>query len=66
MRIEREGKYLYLTEGQLISKCLFLQKNEQKNRLFILWYLKSYCFRSFFERIEDNKKTFQNQLTFSI
>ena len=35
--------------------------SRSKIRLYyILWYLKSNCFRSFFGRIEDIKKTFRN------
>ena len=46
------------TKGQLISKCLFGIFNSPKKTNELLWYLKSNCFRSFFGRIEDTKKTF--------
>ena len=59
-----ENCHFFVSKGQLISKCLFgifsSPKNEQKNSPLLLWYLKSNCFRSFFGRIEDTKKTFRN------
>ena len=52
------------TKGQLILKRLFFIFNSPKKLTKILallpWYLKSNCFCSFFERIEDTKKTFRN------
>ena len=35
-------------------------KNEQMYSTLLLWYLRSTCFRSFLEEIEDTKKTFRN------
>ena len=54
-----------LRKGQLISKWLwcpqFFQKTNEKNRSnYYIWYLLSNCFRFFFRRIGDTKKTFRN------
>ena len=42
----------------------FQNMNEKNWPNYILWYLKWNYFRSFFGRIEDTKKAFQNKLTF--
>ena len=44
--------------------CLqFFQKTNETIQLTVLRYLNWNCFRSFFGRIEDTKRTFRNQLT---
>ena len=58
-------------KGQLISKCLFSVLNSPKKRtktirLELPYYNKVKFFHSFFGTIEDTKKTFRNQLTFSL
>ena len=46
---------------------LYLQFSQKFDFMsFLLWYRKSNCFRSYFGKIEDTKKTFQNWLTFTI
>ena len=47
-----------IIKGQLISKCLFgiFNSSKKETKKFVLWYLKSNCFRSFFGRIEDTQK----------
>ena len=57
---------LFVSKGQLISKCLFGVFNSPKNerKHFDLRYHSS-NFCSFFGRIEDTKNTFRNYLTFS-
>ena len=42
-----------------------LPKNERKNLTLLLWYLRSNCFRLFFERIEETINCFRHLLTFS-
>ena len=41
-----------------IVKPWILPKNKQMNSTLLLWYLRSTCFRLFFGRIEDTKKSF--------
>ena len=59
-----------LPKGQLILKHLFGIFNsppkEQKKTTLLLWYLKSNYIRFLGGRIENTKKTFRNQLTFSV
>ena len=55
----------YIHKGQLISKCLFgffnsPKKQTKKFDFTTMVYLKSNCFRSYFGRIEETKKTFRN------
>jgi hypothetical protein len=45
-------------------KYTFPPKNKRTNFTLLLWNLRSTCFRSFLEEIEDTKKTFRNYLTF--
>ena len=47
--VERRMSFWYLQ---------FSHKMDKKKSSLLLWYLKSNCFRSFFGRIEDTKKTF--------
>ena len=48
-----------------MSFCyLEISQKTSKNSTLLFWYLKLDCFRSFFGRIEDTRKTFRNQLTF--
>ena len=59
---------IHLLKGQLISKCLFCVLNSSKKRtktvrLEVRQKLDFLCL--LFGRIEDTKKTFRNQLTFS-
>ena len=42
-----------------------LPKNEKKNDITVLWYLRSKFFHSFFEIIEDTINCFRNLLTFT-
>ena len=58
-----------LPKGQLILKYLFGIFNSpqmEQKMILLLLYLKSNCFRLIFGRIENTKKTFRNQLTFSV
>ena len=64
-QVLRGHTYYFLKIFDFNSKMTFMylkfsQKNEQKKLTLPVWYLKSNCFRSFFGRIEDTKKTFQN------
>ena len=63
VHLRKSFVYLSQTKGQLISKCLFgiinSPKKQQKFRP-LQCYLKLNCFCSFFGRIEDIKRTFQN------
>ena len=52
-------------KGQLISKGLLgIFNSSKKWTKKFDWYLRSICFRSFFVKFEDSKKTFQNKMTF--
>ena len=57
-------KLAFLSKGQLISKCLFGIFNSPKKQTekfdFSTMVPQVDCFRPFFGRIEDTKKTFRN------
>ena len=58
--------FIYILQLQMyleFSECV-LPKTSKIFWATVLWYLRSTCFRSFFGRIEDAKKSFRNELTF--
>ena len=52
--------FIKVSEFQNVFLVSSILPKKRKNSTLLLWYLMSNCFRSFFGRIEDTKKTFRN------